>query len=438
MKQLFILVFFSLTLSSFAGTRVIDSIESVGEQKTAIIFIDLLEDGKEPSIELYEEAILGEGKSVNNFVKEVSHGKTWLKGQTYPWLRLKNTGKTCYLSGEEILNAVIKENLFDVHEVDRLLVFNHLAYEGECLKKNSFGFSTLGKENFNTSKGQVRLSLAQFWAGHRFVLPKLPHQPLSGISSSVIAHEIGHSFGLRGHSNLLECGKDPLSFNRPDCTQSAIADMFSLMAGEGFYRPSLHYSACHKADLGWINEKDDSLVILNKGKVERKVVVKLHPYTSVSGNISVKINLDSPIPVPCVNPNNCNVSIQSLFLEYRTANGFDENIAKLKNESGRYFDQIVLDPEFYGSSKEINTNGIQIRGGFYKDDYCVTSYNLDLTPDSIHARNRLTGEVNSYSLYDNLDSFLTAGKTFEEPVNGLKVSVLEIDEEGNAVVEIKY
>ena len=410
--------------------------DSVGEQRTAAVFFDLLEDGKEPSIELFQKAIFNEVKSVDNYVKEVSHQKAWLSGKTYPWLRLKALGKTCYLTTNEVLESIIQNKLLDLSKVDRLLVFNHMDHTGECAKKNSFGFSTHGKETYSTSIGEVKLSLAQFNASNRFVLPKLPVQPLTNITSSVIAHELGHSFGATGHSNILDCGKDVMSFDRSQCTQSAIADMFTLMGGEGFFRPSLHFSACHKEELGWIGSNDESLIVLNKEGSSRRI--KIRPFSTVGKNVSVRINLENPFPVPCVNPTNCTVAIQSLFLEYRTARGFDENISKLPFDSSRYFNQIVMAPEFYAASKEIKTNGIQLRGGFYKNDKCMTSYNLDVTPESLHYRNPQNNEILSYSLYDNLDSFLTPGMTFSEPVNGLSISMKEIDKDGNAVVEIQY
>ncbi|WP_408095605.1 hypothetical protein ACJVC5_11235 [Peredibacter sp. HCB2-198] len=429
MKRLFFLFLISFSLVSFAR-------DSVGEQRTAVVFFDLLEDGKEPSIDLYKKAIFDEAKSVSHYVKEVSHQKAWLTGKTYPWLRLKGLGKTCYLSSSDVLETIIQNNLLDLTQVDRLLVFNHMNHTGECAKNNSFGFSTHGKETYRTSIGEVKLSLAQFHATNRFVLPKLPVQPLSNITSSVIAHELGHSFGSTGHSNILDCGKDIMSFDRSQCTQSAIADMFTLLGGEGFFRPSLHFSACHKEELGWIGVKDESLVVINKENKSR--IVKLRPFSTVGKNVSVRINLESPFPVPCVNPTNCTVAIQSLFLEYRTARGFDENISKLPFESARYFNQLVLAPDYYAASKEIKTNGIQIRGGFYKNDKCMTSYNLDVTPESLHYRNPQNNEVLSYSLYDNLDSFLLPGMTFAESVNGLSISMKEIDKDGNAVVEIRY
>lgn len=431
MKIIFILILLAISLSSFGK-------DAVGEQRTAVVFFDLLEDGKEPSIDLFQKAILEGPKSVNNFVKEVSHSKAWLTGKFYPWLKLKSTGKTCYFSHEEVLETIIQYNLFDISHVDRVLVFYHFDFDKECSKNNSFGFSTHGKEIFSTSLGQVRLSLAQFHAKNRFVMPQLQAQPLSGISSSVIAHELGHSFGSTGHSNILDCGKLTVDFERAQCTQSAIADMFSLLGGEGFFRPALHFSACHKEDLGWIGEEDQSLVVLNKQNSTQMRTLKLRPFTSLGKNVSLKINLQSPFPVPCVNQENCTVSIQSLFLEYRTPHGFDENISKLPLESARLYEQLVLSPEYYSASKEIKTNGIQLRGGFYKDGHCMTSYNLDMTPGSIHYRNKLTNEILPYSLYDNLDSFLTSGMTFDEPVNGLKISMKEIDQEGNAVVEIQY
>lgn len=411
--------------------------EAVGPQRTAVIFIDHLEDAEEPSVDLFHEAIFGENESVNNFIKEVSHQKTWLTGKSYPWLRLRSLGRNCYLSGEEILSEVIKQKLFDPREVDRLLVINHLSFADDCVKKNSFGFSTLGKENFSTSIGTVRLSLAQFWAKHRFVLPVLPVQPLAGISSPVIAHELGHSLGLRGHANILDCGDKTISFERKECTQSAVADMFSLMGGEGFYRPALHFAACHKADLGWLSEKDGGIIVLKKTGKSQKQILKMRPFSSKEGN-TIRIDLETPIPVPCVNPVNCQVSIQSLFLEYRTASGFDSNLKNLENHAEKFFGGIIFDPQHYSSSNAIDTKGIQIRGGFYKDNYCVTSYGLDVKPQSLHARNRLTNEIVSYSLYDSLDSFLLPGEQFEEPVNGLNLRVIQIDNEGNALVEIRY
>ena len=437
MKKLMMLALLVLSFNALAD-KTMDQIESVGEQRTVAVFIDLLEDGKEPSIDLFHEAIFTAEKSVNNFIKETSHNKTWLKGKMIPWLKLKSSGKTCYLSHDEVIETAIKEKLFNVHEVDRVLVFNHLDWSGECQKKNSFGFSTLGKMDFDTSEGPVRVSVAQFLATNRFVLPKLPIQPLSGITSSVIAHEFGHSLGLRGHANTLDCKEDAVNFDRAKCTQSAIADMFSLMGGEGFFRPSLHFAACHKADLGWINEKDKSLVDIKKGATPKKTIVKLRPYTTVGENVSVRINLESPIPVPCVNPANCNVNIASLYLEYRTARGFDENLSKLASDPVKFYDTLLFDSKYYGDSKVIEAEGVQVRGGFYKDNYCITSYNIDVTPESLLALNRVTNEAVTYSLYDNLDSFLHPGKTFSEPVNGLEISVKEIDKDGMAVVEILY
>lgn len=385
--------------------------DSLGEQRTAVILFDMLEDGKEQNPDAFNEALFSAPKSVNQFIQEASYGKAKLSGHVFGWYRDTKFINRCTLTQAEIFDKISQDT--DLKAWDRLLVFYHQSQK-DC-NQPGLGHSSFGKINLKTPQGIIHASLAEFNANYWLVRPKLPHQKLSNITGSVIAHELGHSLGMRGHANLYECGDQTLSRDVKDCQQEAIADMFNIMAGESFYRASLHYSACHKEDVGWLAAPEiTTLTIAQIKKSPNPIKLKLFPFEKLTrqGPIAIKIELKTPIPVTN------GVAISKLYLEYRTAFGFNSWLDHLATDAPAHYREINLLPNQYPGEKTINTQGIQIRGGFFKQGHCVTTYLFDPKPGTIQYADQ------HYSLYDHLDAFLTDGETFIEPYNKISITTL--------------
>ncbi|MCB0392254.1 MAG: hypothetical protein KDD58_13260 [Bdellovibrionales bacterium] len=410
------LIFFSFyfTINNFSWAQ--NLTDTIGEQKTAVILIDL-SGGIIPRADFHEieESFFNGSHSVNHFIRETSYQKTWISGQVFGWYEWSNRDK-CELNYDEIFNLIQKD--LDLTKYDRFFILNHVDLK--MCAGTGFGHSTHGKVQLFTPQGSTFASVSQVQLNYRLVKPQVPFQKLTGISSSVIAHEFGHALGILGHANLYECGEQTISTNESNCNQEAIADMFSIMAGESYYKSTLHMSACHKEDLGWMSSRE--LKIIEKPKNENSILIDLNNFEKLSANrpSAIKIPLENKIPVV----REKEVYISNLFLEFRTPSGFNSRLLNLTQPLDQYYRDITWVDANNKTKPKVDIAGIQIRGGFYKDGHCITSYLFDTKPNSFAFQ-----EKYDYSLYDHLDAFVTKGQTFKEPYNNIDIKVIDIDSE---------
>jgi M6 family metalloprotease-like protein len=394
-------------------------VEALGEQKLAVILIDFVQEGELPDQQLIYDAIFQSQYSINAFYKENSYGRVDFSGLVFGWYQWPDLKGKCSVRAEKVFERVASD--LNLKNYDRYLFYSYRNFT-EC-SNVGFGISTHGKIKWQTSVGEIFASVTTVEANYRLSKIVLPRHRLSAITSPVIAHELGHSLGIRGHGNIYDCGSEAVAMT--GCEQHGISDRLTLMAGEGFSRPALHFGACHKETMGWI--RPEEIIEINVSDLEPDGThqVSFGPIEYLSElPVTVKINLEKNIPVA----RGGKVSISKLYLEYRVPFGFDSDLEKLATNPRELFPSLSSSQ---GSHLSINTKGIQIRGGFFLDDQCVTTYHIDTRPQS------LQWEDQEYSLYDHLDGYLGEGETFLEPWNNLEITTLQVIENKQVVVRIK-
>jgi hypothetical protein len=381
--------------------------DAVGEQRTAVVLIDLVNDGTEQPAEEIRQAVLDSAYSIANYVREASYGKTWLNGKMFGWHHVTKPADACDMVKNDDLMFELVAREAKLLEFDRFIVL----YNRDREKCKGLGESTHGKVEFRTPQGKIRASVSRVDAAYRITKLKLPFQKLNGITSGALMHELGHGFGNMSHSNLLECGSRVAPEKGKNCSQVAIADVFSLMGGDGFHRPTLHFDACHKEDIGWLSQDQIYTV------TSLPASVKLSPYEIAQPGaiLAIKVPLKHPLQVEN------GPELKALYLEYRTPVGFDSRLKMLTEDLSTKYKHILKNSKYYEEGKEIDIDGVQLRGGFFSNGHCNTSYLFDTKPDSIGSE--LNGRFDSFSLFDSLDSFLVPGESFDEPTNGLHIQV---------------
>ncbi|MCB0422944.1 MAG: hypothetical protein KDD61_18225, partial [Bdellovibrionales bacterium] len=310
------LLFCFLTLSSWAT--------SLGPQKTAVFLLDhqhfLNDPTSRPKKDQIYEALFQSPYSLAAFYKESSYDRLQITGNVFGWFQVDAT--QCLLNEKELVK--LTKNAIDWTDWDRIIVLSYL--DPTLCPDVGLGHSTFGKIQVSTPNGTAHVSLSFALLNNRFVLPQLPFQTLSGITSSVVAHEYGHALGIYGHANLYDCGRHTVSPDWKECHQEAIADRFSIMGGEGVYRVGLHHNACHKEQLGWFQNSQ----LLDVAPKAHPQVFRIYPYSSQDKDriVAIKIALYQPIPIVTEK----NVKLSVLHLTNRTAEGFDRRIEDLKKK----------------------------------------------------------------------------------------------------------
>lgn len=418
MKNIAILFVSSLVFMSTAFALP----ETIGKQRVAAILIDFFEDGKAQDKEVIRQSLFDSEFSVANFYQENSYGRTTLTGNVYGWYKAKSIAQ-CFLTNDQLFDLI--KNDLNLKEVDRFLVIYH--QDPALCSGQGLGFSTHGKEIMESPVGDIFASVASMVGNFRLGKPQLPYQRAAYITSTVMAHELGHSFGIFGHANIFDCGENVLTKDSVGCKQEGISDMFAIMSGEGFFKSAIHFNSCHKEDLGWFSESELKVVDFKKndGAV---VEFDLQPYELVTkdGLLAAKIILDRPIRVTD------GVYMKNLFIEYKTPTGFDRGLSELTAKLTDRYQDIVKNSQVYPGEGPIDIEGVQVRGGFYNDDgHCVTTYLLDFKPNSMRYKDE------EYALYDSLDSFLNIGHSWIEPNNAFKISVLKKNENGSLRIHLE-
>jgi Metallo-peptidase family M12B Reprolysin-like len=129
---------------------------------------------------------------------------------------------------------------------------------------------------------------------------------VSGLTQSLLAHELGHNLGLY-HSNSLRCNGTQdmpmVSLGFPGCQPSAYDDMFDVMGYSGATYGEGNLNAVHLDGMGLLPSAVRTIAA-NSGVTTARIT----PLSTSTGNRTLKI---------------ADPSGASYFVEYRTSSGLD-------------------------------------------------------------------------------------------------------------------
>ncbi len=317
-----------------------------GEQKTLVLLAQYHDDTN-PIPQTREEVHDLMFGTVSNFFMENSFQQTWLSGDTYGWYTIPVSKDVCnfYNAGLAADQAATSDGI-DINAYDRIVYF--FATASAC---NTAGMGTVeGSPSRSYLDGTYRLE--------------------------IIAHEMGHNFGLY-HSNALDCHGQTLG---DSCTEIQYQDTVDTMGGD----EAGHYNAIQKERLGWLNfGQSPSIQEVSDGGV-----YVIAPYeTQIADTKSIKLfkGYDSR-------------SGNSLwyYLQFRQALGLDEF---LSDRSYRLYRGDV-------------TDGIEVH---LKKEGMQSPLLLHMKPESEYS--------NVFGFPDWRDPILHNGATFVDTREGISIRV---------------
>ncbi|MGZ4826046.1 MAG: DUF4082 domain-containing protein [Terriglobales bacterium] len=316
-----------------------------GAQSTAVLLVNFFDNTSTPfTINDVRNEVFND---VSNFYLENSQNQTWLTGDVFGWFTMPTISVTTCPT-IQTFSAAAQQAATNAG-VD-LSPYNRLVY---IFPLNACGFrgqSTLGG---NPSQAMIN----------------------GEDDLQVIAHELGHGFGLL-HSHSLICGNASIGTN---CQTDEYGDEFDIMGG---YTAS-HFNAFQKERLGWLNYG----ISLPITTVTSSGVYNISPYETGTGVKALKV-LQSTEPTSGLN--------SWYYIEYRQLIGYDKSLS------------------VYPTS----TKGVLIRSG------------AEQAPGSSMLLN-----MNPPGSFDN--AALGVGNTFVDGTAGLSITTKSVDATG-ATVDIEF
>lgn len=320
----------------------------IGEQKTAVILVNFQDAATQPiSPTAAHNLVFG---TVSDFYWEASYQKTFLGGNTFGWFTIPVSKTLCNveLIAQEADKAATAAGV-NLAAYDRLV---YLAPQNSCTVTGYHSGTTLPSRTW--------------------VITNL-------FNARVIAHELGHNFGL-SHSQALDCGATTLG---DACTNLSYGDAADTM-GNG---ATPHFNAFQKELLGWLGAGNQPPLTVVGASGSYSIV----PYAAM-GTTAKALKIPRGV-------DSLTGEMNYYYVEYRQPVGFDAVLGTMGNLSGG-----VL----------VHTGGV--------NQYSML---LDMTPDSDPAS----------SFNDIRDSALTVGRTYVDSVAGVSITLVSADANG-ATVEV--
>ncbi|MBU1104236.1 MAG: hypothetical protein KJ600_06820 [Nanoarchaeota archaeon] len=358
---------------------------------------------------------------LSSFFRESSYGKTSLDGFVYGWFDEDESSCASNSVPPDATARLAEEYPGELSEIDRILIVKHGCGTGG-------GVSAIGKIHLTAPDGTdlyTSISVATKLMPSMYPPTPGPYPGwyyLDEVDNSLyklISHELSHGFGIGGHGNIYDCGEFTISGDVVDCAQYASGDRFQVLGTTGFtYQPELtnyafHHAACHKERFGWL---DGSSVL----EVTDSGTYTIYPYETQSQDVkAIKIPLTNPILVPSVYDDGVTIDLDAIYIQYqRPLGGYDSTLEHLNN---------------FG----ININGILIRGQFFYNGRCITTYLFDAHTQSLWYDEFAGPEYDWYNnVADSRDSFLLPGETFYDPYNNIYITPIKLADDGGIEVSI--
>lgn len=385
-----LLIFFFYNFFSQAQTFVNNYV--LGTQQVAVVPFDYLQDGNEQSVANINMGLFSGQFSVKNFIEEISYGKASIDGIVYPYRNnqppLFGTGYTnCYPLDQDIVN----QPDVDYSIIDNIVLFVHSNTTG-C----AAGVSSFNKLPFTTDDGSFNFRRSGFRTSFYF-----PNE-FSKITSSTVAHEIIHSFGIPYHSNAY-------IKSNGIWTLQGYGNLFDIM---GLRSQASHPCSLIKQQKGWLTDNEIENVSTT-GTYRIHALEKTLPGQTQSLIIDLPNDLD-------IQPNDSTV-FSKLYLEYRGLTGFDSrNNRNVPLTDGTSY--TIQDPHgllIVGADCETN------------NDYCVPVL-IDTHPQP------MGGVGTNYGPHEASDAQLNLGETYFVDNNTISIEVVNILEEDYIDVYIDF
>ncbi len=325
---------------------------TLGEQKTAVILVNFQDEPMQPISRTAAHALVfGE---VSDFYWEASYQKTFFSGDTFGWFTIpvSKTGCNKDLIAQEADKAALAAGA-NLGSYARLV---YLFPQNAC---SASGYNS----------GSVSVPSRTWVKGNAF-------------SAYVIAHELGHNFGLL-HSQSLDCGASVLGSH---CAVQSYGDPADTMG----YGAIPHFNAFQKELLGWLGTAGQPPIT----KVTANGSYAIDRYATLgTGAKALKIPKG-------IDP--ATGRMTHYYLEYRQPVGFDAVLGELGNL----------------------TRGVLVHTGVEGDGF--SSYLLDMTPDS----------VPSSTFSDGEDGALAVGRSYVDSAAGVTITLVSADAD-RAVVDVR-
>ena len=186
-----------------------------GEQRTLVMLVNFQDNPAQPYTPDAARQVVFTDSS--DFDWENSYNQTWLSGDVAGWYTIPLSSTVCDTTAlSNYANAAAAAAGFNLSAYSRY-VYGFPA--------NACGFWGLGSVGGNPSVA---------WINGNFVL-------------RVMAHEMGHNFGLY-HSHSLDCGTTVIGSN---CTANEYGDTVDIMGGQ---RPGTSPPIRRNSSAGWVTE----------------------------------------------------------------------------------------------------------------------------------------------------------------------------------------
>lgn len=348
--------------------------ETLGAQRTLVTLLNFTNDLSQPYTPAEVTNILLDETnptSLASYIGEASYGRASLTGGVAGWIPVGYSDASCQLwsTNDRQLPPVAADLVYALDPlIDYALLDRWIIVIPQNTSCGFAGYSSLGKETWDTDDGVVRFS--------RMILNGFD----PSTSARVAAHEFGHGAGALQHALDHECGTDIVA---DYCSAGQTAtDAYDVISQSTLFG---HYSAPNKEALHWF---DTNLVeVAPPGGT-----YFLESYSTPTSGSPPTGTLALRVPVEWIVDDLRGAS--GYYVSFRTQTGFDAIFPELATDGA----MIHLDGDFYTPLDPPITGASQL---------------LDMTPNA-----------DASQTLDSEDVLLGVGEIFDDPEHGISIEVV--------------